>query len=630
MVYLLVLIASLAFCQDKTPDKDISLFLLEKQNEFRREIENKIQNNILDPVLGKGRSYVFADVVFDVVTKKQNQSKEGIGVLQEYKEKGAGQDYEDTDFLLPGIPKPKSILGDKKRPESAHGVQKQQAQSVEEYKFSIIPEITRFQVNVIHDENLSQDLLMLARQRIEEMLLPYKINGKDPPLVIFKPTKFKKVDIWEDLKKPSVYLPLLYALLFLLLLTYLFGPLWSFLRKYIKAIMAKPAAEVKIEEKPEEGKGKGEGEEEQKQESHQEIDMNFIQKEEEPPPPPEEEESMKKFEPFSYINEENLKRLVYLFLLRKEDPWVIAIVLSYLKPELSKQAFAMLPVELQSKVAIESLKVKQATREQIEAIDKDIKENVEFVMGGVEQLIKILEEADAKTRKNVLEYLKNQKPEIYEKIKSIILTFEDLISFSDKDVQTIIRNTPNEDLAKALKGASPEVVEKFFNNMSAGAKNTIREIMEYMGDVTPQQSEEAQLKILGIVKTLEAEGKISSYRRNESGAIYIIEPTDVSMQREKKMEKVSMSSSDTDDINSYLSNAIEFYNSQNFEQALEYLKYLVEKDPSNMTAWQYLGSTYYAIGDYNSSVSAYEKYVELSGDAEFANWLNEFKKSLGM
>ena len=49
-----------------------------------------------------------------------------------------------------------------------------------------------------------------------------------------------------------------------------------------------------------------------------------------------------------------------------------------------------------------------------------------------------------------------------------------------------------------------------------------------------------------------------------------------------------------------------------------------------MTAWQYLGSTYYALGDYNSSVSAYEKYVELSGDAEFANWLNEFKKSLGM
>lgn len=628
MINFLVLISFFLFSQDKS-DKNISLFLFEKQSEFKKDIENKIQNNILDPILGKGRSYVFADVVFDIVTKKQDQSKEGIGVLQQYKEKGAGEEYGDTDFILPGIPKPKSILGDKKRPEAAHGVQKQQTQSIEEFKFSIIPEITRFQVNVIHDDTLSNELLIIAKQRIEEMLLPYKIYGKDPPLVIFKPTKFRKVDIWEDLKKPSVYLPLLYALLFLLLLTYLFGPLWSFLRKYIKAIMAKPAAEVKIEEKPEEGKGKGEGEEEQKQESHQEIDMNFIQKEEEPQPPPEEDESMKKFEPFSYINEENLKRLVYLFLLRKEDPWIIAIVLSYLRPELSKQAFSMLPVELQAKVALEALKVKQATREQIEAIDKDIRENVDFVMGGVEHLMKILEEADAQTKNNVLEYLKNQKPEIYEKIKSILLTFEDLVSFSDKDIQTIIRNTPNEVMAKALKNAPPQIVEKIFNNMSQGARNIINETMEYMGDVTLQQSEEAQAKILEIIKTLEAEGKIASYRRNEAGNIYIIESGDVLSQREKKIEKIS-APKDNEDINIYLSQAVEFYNFQNFEQAVEYLNYVIQKDPSNITAWQYLGATYYALADYNSAVNAYEKYVELSGDTEFEKWLNDFKKSLGM
>lgn len=633
LIFILFSSISILHSQDKSSNKDINVILIEKQNEFRKEIEDKIKNNILDPVLGKDKAFAFADILFDIITRKQDQTKEGVGVLQQYKEKGAAQSQADTDFILPGIPKPKSILGDNnKRPEAAHGTQTQQTKAIEETKFSVEPEITRFQVTVLHDESLAQDLLMIARQRIDDFLLPYKIKGKDAPIVIFKPTKFKATNIWDDLKKPMVYLPLLYALLFLLLLFYLFGPLWSFLRKYIKALMEKPGAEVNIEDKREEGGGKGEGEGEEEQEGHQQIDMNFTQKEEEPPPPPEEDESMKKLEPFTYINEENLKRLVYLFLLRKEDPWIIAIVLSYLKPELSKQAFAMLPVELQSKVALESLKVKQATREQIEAIDKDIKENVEFVMGGVEQLMKILEEADAQTRKNVLEYLKTQKPDIYEKIKTIMLTFEDLVSFSDKDIQTIIRNISNEDLAKALKGAAPEIVDKFFNNMSAGAKATIREIMEYMGEQNQQQIDDAQMKVLDTAKTLEAEGKISSYRRSDAGGVYILDSSDVSQSslRESKMGKAAQSQNLNASAEDYFNSAVELYNSGNYEEAASYFKYITDSDPNNASAWQYLGSSYYSLGNYQEAVSAYENYVNITGDEEFRSWLEDLKRQLGM
>ncbi|MGC8867788.1 MAG: FliG C-terminal domain-containing protein, partial [Elusimicrobiales bacterium] len=534
----------------------------------------------------------------------------------------------DTDFILPGIPKPKAILGDQnRRPEAAHGAQTQQSKAIEEVMFSVEPLITRFQLTVVHDETISQELLMIARQRIDDLLLPYKVNGKDPPVVIFKPTRFKKTDIWDDLKKPSVYLPLLYALLFLLLLLYLFGPLWSFLRRYIKALLAKPGAEVNIEEKREEGGGKGKGEGEEKQQSHQEIDMRFTQKEEEPPP---EEEEMKKFEPFTYINEENIKRLVYLFLLRKEDPWIIAVVLSYIKPELAKQVFAMLPLELQSRVAIESVKVKQATREQIEAIDKDIKENVEFVMGGVEQLMRILEEADAQTRKNVLEYLKNQKPDIYDKIKAVMLSFEDLINFTDKDIQIVIRSVSQEDLAKALKNASVDIVEKFFKNMSQGAQASIKEVMEYMGEVTPQQSDEAQMKILDAVKTLEAEGKILSYRRNEQGLVYILDSGDVSsINRDQKLQKTSQQSS-SNELEDYMNAAVEFYNQQNYNQAEEYLRYVIQQDPNNALAWQYLGSVYYALERYQDAVNAYQRYVDLSGDTQFSSWLDELKRQLGM
>ena len=257
--------------------------LLEKQDSLRREAETKIKKEILDPILGADRSFVFADVELEVIAKKAEQTKEGLGIMQKYKEKGAGADSPDTDFILPGIPKPRSVLGgENKRPEAASGQQAQQAKGVQEIRYGVETEITRFQLTVIHDETLQPAAVKLARERVDDFLLPYKIRKKDAPTVLFKPTKFKAANPLDDLKKPSVYLPLLYALLFLLLLLFLFGPLWGFFRKYIKALMAKPGAEVNIEDKREEGGG-GSGEDEGKQETegHQSIDMNFLQKEEE-------------------------------------------------------------------------------------------------------------------------------------------------------------------------------------------------------------------------------------------------------------------------------------------------------------------------------------------------------------
>ena len=610
---------------------DIDITLIEKQDNLRKEVENKIKENILDPILGKNRAYAFADITLEFVAKKAEQQKEGYGILQQYKEKGASDEQAATDFILPGIPKPKSILGkDNKRPEAAHGTQTQQSKAAEEVRYGVDTEITNFQVTVIHDETLDKNLIQLARERIDDYLLPYKIMKKDPPVVIFKPTKFKSVNIWDDLKKPSVYLPLLYALLFLLLLLFLFGPLWGFFRKYIKALMAKPGAEVNIEDKRGEGGGEGEGEEEQKQESHQQIDMNFLQKEEEKE---EEDESMKKFEPFTYINEENLKRLIYLFLIRKEDPWVIAIVLSYLKPELARQALSMFPVEIQAKVALESLRVRQASKEQIEAIDNDIKNNVDFVMGGIEQLTKMLEDADAQTKKNIIEYLKTQKPDIYEKIKKVLLTFEDILSFADKDVQTIIRSVSSEDVARALKNADPQMQEKFFKNMSQGAVNTVKEIMEYAGDLNQQQIDEAQMKILDNIKALEAEGKISSYRRSDEG-VYIVDIGDISAdeERKKRFAKITKQENTGEknvNLEEYMQAAVNFFNQNDFNSALQYFEYIVGADPNNAAAWQYLGSTYYSLNRMDDSVSAYEKYVELTNDQQTAAWLNDIKKQLG-
>ena len=620
--------------------EDMGTSLMQRQDSMRREVEGKIKKEILDPILGPDRSFVFADVELEVIAKKAEQSKEGLGVMQKYKEKPAGQEGADTNFILPGIPKPRSVLGgDNKRPEAAQGQQAQQAKGVQETRYGLETEITRFQLTVIHDETLSPDALKLARDRIDDFLVPYKIRGKDSPTVIFKPTKFKAANPMDDLKRPSVYLPLLYALLFLILLLFLFGPLWGFFRKYIKALMAKPGAEVNIEQKMEEGGG-GEGEEEGKQETegHQSIDMNFLQKEEEKQE--EEDELMKKFEPFTYLNEENLKRLIYLFLLRKEDPWVIAVVLSYMKPELSRQALSMLPVEMQSRVALEALTVRQATREQIDSIDKDIRENVDFVMGGIERLSKMLEDSDPGTRKNIIEYLKTQKPDIYDKVRRIVLMFDDVVEFSDRDIQSIIRNLNNEDVARALAKADPAIVNKFFSNMSQGAVNAVKEIMEYSGEVSPVQIDEAQGKILDAIKKLEAEGKIAS-RGGNSQEVYIIDGAEMSSgdARRKKFESLGGAQKPAESAGptpeqlqqaaQYAAAGVNMYGQGQVQESLQYLEYAASLNPGDAQTWQYLGAAYYALQRVDDAVAAYEKYAALSGDPATQEWLAGFKQSVG-
>lgn len=611
--------------------------LMEKQDSMRRETETKVKKEILDPILGADRSFVFADVELEVIAKKAEQNKEGLGIIQKYKEKGSGQGGgADTDFLLPGIPKPRSILGtDNKRPEAASGQQAQQAKNVQEIRYGLETEITRFQLTVIHDDTLAKESVKLARDRIDDYLLPYKIRKKDAPTVVFKPTKFKAANPLDDLKRPGVYLPLLYAALFLILLLFLFGPLWGFFRKYIKALMAKPGAEVNIEQKMEEGGGGG-GEDEGKEETegHQNIDMTYGQA-----PAEEEDDSMKKFEPFTYLTEENLKRLIYLFLMRKEDPWVIAIVLSYMKPDLARQALSMLPIEMQSKIALEALTVRQATRAQIEAIDKDIRESVDFVMGGIERMIKMLEEADPAIKKNILEYLKTQKPDVYEKIKRAILMFEDLPTYSDKDLQTIIRGVGNEDIARALSKAEPVMVEKFFANMSQGAANAIKEIMEYSAGLGAAQIDEAQTKILDAVKKLEAEGKITP-RQGSSQEVYIIEGGEMSSGDERRRKFESMSGSKPEvpegpdpeqlaQAAQYQAAGIEMYNQGKAQESLQYLEYASSVNAADPQTWQYLGAAYYSLQRVDEAVAAYEKYASLSGDPAAAEWLAGFKQSVG-
>jgi tetratricopeptide (TPR) repeat protein len=141
------------------------------------------------------------------------------------------------------------------------------------------------------------------------------------------------------------------------------------------------------------------------------------------------------------------------------------------------------------------------------------------------------------------------------------------------------------------------------------------------------------MKILDNIKALEAEGKISSYRRSDEG-VYIVDIGDISAdeERKKRFAKITKQENTGEkniNLEEYMQAAVNFFNQNDFNSALQYFEYIVGADPHNAAAWQYLGSTYYSLNRMDDSVSAYEKYVELTNDQQTAAWLSDIKKQLG-
>lgn len=622
----------------EAPDLD----LMRQENEIRRELQEKIQADILDPILGKDRARVFVDLELEVMARRQENLRAGQGLAERYREKaGSKTKAFDTKFILPGVPQPKNVANPTgqgaERPEAAQGQIATQEKAEKEEVYAVKPIVKRLLVTVMHDSTLSANLLNKeVRSRIVDALSKFKLQ---PDQVRFVPTTFNARAWMDDLKDPKVYLPLIFASLLLWFLLYLWGPFRRFLNRYVDAIREKPAAEVNVESqieapKPEEGDLDGLGK--------RELDIMLGRKPPEPPPPSDEEDEMKKFEPFAYINEENLKRLANLFLLRREEPWLIAVVLYYLKPEYSRMVLTQLPVELQARVALEALKVRQVTREQVQAIDGEIKESVDFVVGGMERLTQMLEESDPQSRQNILEYLKNEKPAVYERVRKFILTFEDVAGFPDREMQLIVRELKTEAMARALQSASPDVVNKFLNNMSTGASSLLKESMDYSKGLTPAQIEDERSKIMDTIKAMEKEGKIAIRDPKAAGEGF---QEELATERSERVNlgpaKPAPIKNDAPAVppppapkaapkpEELLETGAQAHDAGKFDEAVQALRQAIEANPGLWQAYQYMGSALYQMNRASEALIYFDKLVELNPDPEIRAWVDSFKAQVG-
>jgi tetratricopeptide (TPR) repeat protein len=634
-----------------------NLGLLEQQNHIKADSELKIQRDVLDTILGKGKAAPFVDVEMEVKLESEESMRSGMGVAEKYKEKGAGaKGGMQTTFILPGIPKPKTITRGPETPEQSQAQQAQQMKGVQEERFAVKPVFKRFSVTVIHDDAVLDPVkdkkrLDLVRERIVDAMSQYKLAADR---VIFRPTTFDKpplVDWREDFKKPSVYLPLLYALLLLLFLSFLFGPLRRFFAQYVAALREKKQGEYEVLNKAEEAKDEDDDSLDKLAKGELDIMLGRKPPQPLPAPPEEDEDAMKKFEPFTYITEENFKRLANLFLVRQDEPWLVTVVLSYLKPEIARATLTLLPIELQAKIAIEALKIRQVTREQLMAIDADVKESVDFVVGGMERLTQMLDEADTLTRANILEYLKNEKPDVYQRVRKFILTFEDVVAFPDRDMQTIVRELKTEAMAKALQSAAPDIVNKFLTNMSTGAASLLKESIEYATGLTSTQIEDERSKIMDVVKVLEKEGKVNV--RPSRGDAFSGFHEEVASERgetyaprtraaEQAVASLlgagggpagsapatlpaPVSSAQAEAAKPYLQAGIQYHDAGRFQEAAQYLEYALSQDETQWQGRQYLANCYVQLGRQNEAIVQFEKVLLSNPDPGLRQWVDGMK-----
>ena len=123
-------------------------------------------------------------------------------------------------------------------------------------------------------------------------------------------------------------------------------------------------------------------------------------------------------------------------------------------------------------------------------------------------VVEVLNGVDRSTERTILDALEIQDPELAEEIKKRMFVFEDIVTLDNRSIQRIIRECENEDLLLSLKVSSEEVKEIVYKNMSTRMVDTFKEEMEYMGPVRLRDVEEAQSRIVAIIRRLEDIGEI--------------------------------------------------------------------------------------------------------------------------
>lgn len=212
--------------------------------------------------------------------------------------------------------------------------------------------------------------------------------------------------------------------------------------------------------------------------------------------------------PFDFVRMTDPAQLVGF--IQDEQPQTVALMLSHLRPALAAAILTRLDRDIQAQVAYRIATMERTTPEAIDQVEQTLRKRLSsvlnqdyFSVGGVEFLGKVLTNGNRATEKIILQALEEWDPALAEELRKLMFLFDDIIKLDDRSIQRVLREIDHKDLALALRGTIDEVKEKIFKNMSTRAAAMLKEDMEVGGPVKLRSVEDAQQRIVAVIRRLD-------------------------------------------------------------------------------------------------------------------------------
>jgi len=666
----LFLILPLKAQEGKPTISDIDYIgVIEQKTNLEKRLEDDV-NTVLERMLGPEKASCVINITPQV---EKSKIETETWAKQESKGGTSPTPPKPTEFL-PGIPLKKDLVEkrEEKKQAASSGV-KRSIESVVKIPTSFIKNI---KATLIIDKKVPDDMVSAARDTVIDML------GIDPQRgdkLVIRRVKFSPLKkLLHFLTNPYFWLYFIAAALILLFLLFLFGPLRSFLFSLLQTL--KDLKEMKSEVGAAGGGGGGIGEvsgegeitkkegekEEEREEGKEEIPEEEIKEEVSPEvmeeqrrqfieglPLPEEEVGKMLFKPFQWIKDEDLKKLG--FLLVSQPAEVVASVLHYLDIGKASKLLTMFPPDKRAEFAIALTQMRIVPQRKISKLEQIIKRRLDLVSGGIDKVSQILDLLDEETRSKVITELSERSPDVAEKVRSLVFTFEQLAELDDTTLQTILAEVSAVDIAIALKNAPDEVRERLMGNLSEAARRIIEEEMEAgrAAQANEMAIQEKRRQIIEKVRQLEAEGRISLGGVRK---IVGIEPEELTAEqdltsnlmeevekelaedekkeeerRQRRLKELEEEEEepvlDNDKAFEHFNQGVEYYRDGDYKRAIFEFEESLRFNPNIWQTYQYLGSCFFAIGKEEEGMVNYEKSLEINPDNEkLKEWLDRYKK----
>ncbi len=607
--------------------------LINQKMQTEKRLEEHL-GRIVSKVIGEGKSSVIVSVTLSDMTKSRVQTEQW---LEKEKDKDADQRRKPEEFL-PGIPL-KSRIEEKEIKERGARTGGKRIEDILTLPAKFIKNI---RVGLIIDKSVPDEVVATVESIISDIL---DLNPARGDRLTVQRVSFvgRSVDFAGFLLNPYFYIITLVVVTLTILALFLFGPLRKFLFATLQTLKDLKGMKSETEYTggaaggggggAAGGGGMGVGLGEGEMEFEEELEGEEEKEKKEEKYKEEEIEKML-YKPLKFLENSDLRKLAYL--LNFEKPEVSALIINYLEPEKGAKIMASLSSEKRIQIARSIVKIQRSSKEVMEKIDGFLSKKIDYVAGGADKLVSVLEMMNEKECEELLETLSEKDPEFAEKVKDKIFSFNDVVKLENVAIQRVIQEVETKDLGIALKNAPEEIRQKFISNMSEGASALLKEEIEFGRKVSGTQIKAKQVEIIAKIKRLESEGLITGVSGADIEELWkeeigeekregVLEHIISTAKEALKQEKEAISAEDTgqdEEAFKYYEQGLEAYKEENYEGAIRYFNQSIKYNPHVWQTHQYVGSCYLALGDEENAKKAYRKSLELNPEnSELKVWI---------